>query len=146
MTRLLAPMTLVTLALLFIAGAFAAADAPPSADANTPTPTSYARVTIIDTPDPVAAGGTLRYLITVRNVSTYTLQSVWLEDKIAAGLLFQSASNGGVRDGTSVAWSIGSLAGNASFSADVVVSLLATARPGDTIGNEAEASFRQPGN
>lgn len=69
----------------------------------------------------VAPTGAIQYQLEVTNAGPNTAASVTLVDSLPAGVLFVSASDGGILGGTRVTWSLGNLAsgGTATRTLDV---------------------------
>jgi uncharacterized repeat protein (TIGR01451 family) len=84
--------------------------------------------------DPVAPGSTLIYTLTFGNrAASNSVTGTTLSFPIPAGTTFQSATGGGVLNGNTVQWTIGSLAASQSDERQVVVTVNAGAVPGSTL-------------
>ncbi len=99
-------------------------------DAIVDLPSSDLSITKSDSPDPVSAGGTLTYTITVTNGGPDAASGVQVTDPLPAGVTFVSGNVGG--DATRVAFNatnrtvtanIGTLANNAVATITVVVTV-----------------------
>src|SRR2546425_480138 len=69
-----------------------------------------------DSPDPVAAGGTLTYTLSYSNTGNANATGVVLADTVPANTTFVSATAGGTLASGVVTWSVGNLAADASGS------------------------------
>ena len=74
-----------------------------------------------DSPDPVAAGHTLTYTLTVINNGAGNATGVTLTDTLPSRAVFSSASTGCSESGGTVTCSIGTLASNASTEVTIEV-------------------------
>lgn len=84
--------------------------------------------------DPVAPGNTLIYTLTFGNRAvSNSVTGTTLSFPVPAGTTFQSATGGGVLNGNTVQWNIGSLAASQSDERQVVVTVNAGAAPGSTL-------------
>jgi uncharacterized repeat protein (TIGR01451 family) len=101
-------------------------------------------LTMTDSPDPVQAGQTLTYSLTVRNNGTSTATNTVVTDTLPAGVTFASASAGSGRGAVScphsngtVSCALGSLAPNASIGITITVNVQSGAT--GTLNNSATA-------
>ena len=78
-------------------------------------------VTLSALPDPVLAGETLSYTLTVTNLGSASASSVTLTDALPAGVAFVSASPGCVNLGGTVVCSVGTLSSGSASNFTVVV-------------------------
>jgi uncharacterized repeat protein (TIGR01451 family) len=108
--------------------------APASGAAVTTTVTSspVLSVNMTDSPDPVAAGGTLIYTLNYGNSGNADATAVLLTDIVPANTTFVSATSGGALSGSTVTWSPGSLAAGESGSVQMTV-LVDSPLPNGTI-------------
>src|SRR5438093_1145851 len=74
-----------------------------------------------DSPDPIAAGGTLTYTLSYSNTGNANATGVVLTDTVPANTTFVSATAGGTLASGVVTWSPGNLAAGASGSVQLVV-------------------------
>ena len=95
-------------------------------------------VTKSDMPDPVVAGASLTYTITVANNGPDTSTSVVLTDALPAGVTFTSASTGCSESGSTVTCNISDLAPNASTT--VTIAVMAGFSTTAMVVNSAEAA------
>jgi uncharacterized repeat protein (TIGR01451 family) len=91
------------------------------------------------TPSQVEAGGTLTYLIEVRNVGSGRATGVTLADDLDVNTTFSSASAGGSESGGTVTWDLGVLEPGAGTSRSLVVDVLSPLANGTPILNAATA-------
>ncbi|HEY0662006.1 MAG TPA: DUF11 domain-containing protein [Lysobacter sp.] len=100
------------------------------------------RITKSDSPDPVAAGGLLRYDITVTNLGSTLSEDVSVLDTLPAGVTFQSATASCVLAAPTLDCALGDIAPGASinFSIQVQVSASAIVDGISTLTNTAEVS------
>jgi uncharacterized repeat protein (TIGR01451 family) len=102
-------------------------------------------ITKTDSPDPVAPGGTLTYTITVTNNSTDAAQNVTVTDNLPATVTFgtcNSVSGNGTCGGTGNSRTVtyASIAGGASETITLQVTVSNAATDGSTISNTASVS------
>jgi uncharacterized repeat protein (TIGR01451 family) len=100
-------------------------DPDPSDDTSTDDVTVAASADLsIDktaSPNPVVAGNTLTYTLTVSNAGPSDATGVVVTDPLPSGTTFVSASNGGTLVGSTVTWTIASIAAGSSVSLSLVV-------------------------
>src|SRR5207249_555203 len=104
--------------------------------------TAEHKITKSDSPDPVLAGGTLTYTLSVSNAGPSTASSVTVTDTLPAGVTFQSASGAGwTCSGTnaSVTCTRASLAPTGSTPSTITITVKAP-NEGGTISNTATVS------
>ena len=90
----------------------------------------------LDSPDPVIAGEDLTYTITVTNNGPSDASGVVVTDTLLAGVTFKSATGGATHDSGIVTWNAGSLAGGASATLTIIVTV-DTEMTQETIANTA---------
>ena len=130
----------------------ASASSPTDPTANTAsasatvTTSADLQVTKRVSPDPVAAGDPLTWVIEVSNLGPSDAQSVSLTDLLPAGVTFQSssASTGTCSGTTTVSCSLGTLAYAATATVTIVGVTDASLASGSTITNSATASSSTP--
>src|SRR2546427_7424079 len=88
-----------------------------------------------DSPDPVAAGGSLTYTLSYSNTGNANATGVVLTDTVPANTTFVSASAGGTFASGVVTWSVGNLAAGASGSVQMVVRVASPLANGTLINN-----------
>src|SRR2546425_1280534 len=88
-----------------------------------------------DSPDPVAAGGTITYTLSYSNTGNANATGVVLTDTVPANTTFVSATAGGVFASGVVTWSVGNLAAAASGSVQMVVRVNSPLASGTSITN-----------
>lgn len=95
-------------------------------------------VSLSDSPDPVPAGTSLTYFITVNNAGPSTATAVLVRDDLPSGVTFSSAvpSQGACSGTTSVFCSLGSISSGAS----ATISIIVTPTAGGALSNTAGAS------
>ena len=93
-------------------------------------------LTLNGAPDPVTAGGTLTYTLDYSNSGNGTATGVVLSDEVPAATTFVSATAGGAVSGTTVSWTIGSLAAGTSGTIQLVVQVDSPLPNGSTITND----------
>ena len=99
-------------------------------------------MTKVDSPDPVAPGGTLDYTLTVHNAGPDSAQNVNTRDQLPANTTFASAS---VSQGTvmyssgTIDASFGTIASGADATLTVQVTVNSAVAAGTVIGNPAVA-------
>lgn len=95
-------------------------------------------VSMTDSPDPVPAGTSLTYFITVNNAGPSTATAVLVRDDLPSGMTFSSAvpSQGSCTGTSSVLCSLGSISSGAS----ATISIIVTATTGGVVNNTASAS------
>jgi uncharacterized repeat protein (TIGR01451 family) len=74
-----------------------------------------------DAPDPVVAGATLTYTLDYGNTGNADATAILLTDIIPANTTFVSATSGGTLSGSTVTWTLGSLAAGDSGSVQMTV-------------------------
>jgi len=94
-------------------------------------------ITKIDTPDPVGAGETLVYTITVENLGDFDTTGVVVTDTLPAGVTFIDASTGCVEASGVVTCDVGEMMNGASVA--LFIEVLAPDDPG-TITNKASVT------
>jgi uncharacterized repeat protein (TIGR01451 family) len=100
-------------------------------------------ITLSDTPDPVAAGATLAYTLSIHNSGPATAVDVTVNQTLPAGVSFVSADAGCDHISGSVVCSLGNLAAGGSASREVRVTPLAAG----TLTSQAQvASSTSDGN
>ena len=92
-------------------------------------------LTIAESPDPVQAGSDVTYTLSYANTGTAGATSVVITDTIPANTTFQSANAGGVRSGSTVTWSIGSVAAGGSGSVQMVTRVASPLANGTILTN-----------
>lgn len=98
-------------------------------------------VTKTDGVTTVQPGDTLTYTITVTNpTADSNATNLTVSDTLPAGTTFVSASDGGTEAGGVVSWSIANLAGGASISRTVTVTVDSNVSDGTVLTNSATAS------
>jgi uncharacterized repeat protein (TIGR01451 family) len=97
------------------------------------------RLDITAESNPVAAGSTFSYTVRYENSGNAPATGVRIDDSLPAGVIFTSASNGGIFNPTSrtVTWSIGALAPGAAGSVTLSVAVPGTMTSGTPIANSA---------
>jgi uncharacterized repeat protein (TIGR01451 family) len=106
------------------------------------TPTPAVQISKVDSPDPVAPGDLIHYTIVIRNVTTATVASLWLQDAIPPNTTFDEASDGGaVSDSGIVTWDLGQLNAGASRTVYVSVSTQPGTPDGTVLTNRAVVSY-----
>ncbi|PYT33984.1 MAG: hypothetical protein DMF52_14285, partial [Acidobacteria bacterium] len=88
-----------------------------------------------DSPDPIAAGGTLTYTLSYSNTGNANATGVVLTDTVPANTTFVSATAGGTLASGVVTWSPGNLAAGASGSVQMVVRVASPLANGTSITN-----------
>src|SRR5438093_1184342 len=88
-----------------------------------------------DSPDPVAAGGTLTYTLSYSNTGNANATGVVITDTVPANTTFVSATAGGTLASGVVTWSIGNLAAGATGSVQMVARLASPLANGTLINN-----------
>src|SRR5437867_1294624 len=88
-----------------------------------------------DSPDPVAAGGSLTYTLSYSNTGNANATGVVLTDTVPANTTFVSATVGGTLASGVVTWSVGNLAAGASGSVQMVVRVASPLANGTSITN-----------
>ncbi len=95
-----------------------------------------------DSPDPVTAGSTLTYALTVTNHGPSDASSVTVTDTLPADVSYQSDTCGGSVSGATWTWNVGSLANGAHASCQVTVQVSSSAT--GTLTNTAQVSATTP--
>ncbi len=85
----------------------------------------------------VAPGGLITYTLALSAGSRAITQAITLTDTLPLSTTFDSASDGGMLNGSTVQWSIPSLAANATITRSLVVQVAANAANGTPIVNAA---------
>ncbi|HYV20457.1 MAG TPA: fibronectin type III domain-containing protein [Verrucomicrobiae bacterium] len=93
-----------------------------------------------DSPDPVAAGSTLTYTLSYGNSGNANATNVVLTDTIPASTTFVSATGGGTLSGSTVTWSLGTVAAGGSGSVQMTVRVQSPLTNGTTL-NSGTASI-----
>ncbi len=95
-----------------------------------------------DSPDPVYAGETVEYTLTIRNHTDETLTDLYLEDTLPEGTRFRAATDGGFfQEEGKVVWQIASVAPGASRSVGLTLEVLSSTPSGTTLTNSALVSY-----
>ena len=95
--------------------------------------------TITDTPDPVQAGDTVAYTLTVTNTGATTAANVQVADQFPGATLVSASATGGCTGTTTVTCSLGSIAAGGNAAALVVVRSPETVPASGSIANTATA-------
>ena len=90
-------------------------------------------LTLGDGPDPVQAGSNLTYTLGYGNTGSAAATGTTLTATVPANTSFVSATAGGTRSGSTVTWSVGSLAAGASGSVQLVVQVTSPLANGTSI-------------
>jgi uncharacterized repeat protein (TIGR01451 family) len=90
-------------------------------------------LTLTDSPDPVAAGANLTYTLGYSNTGSASATGTTLSATIPANTSFVSATGGGTRSGSTVTWSLGTLAVGAPGSVQMVVQVTSPLANGTSI-------------
>src|SRR5207247_657725 len=106
-----------------------------AAVSTTVTSAPLLSVSKTDSPDPVAAGGSLTYTLSYSNTGNANATGVVLTDTVPANTTFVSATAGGTLASGVVTWSPGNLAAGASGSVQMVVRVASPLANGTSITN-----------
>ena len=90
-------------------------------------------VSASDSPDPVAAGGTLTYTLSYSNTGNANATGVVITDAVPANTTFVSATGGGSESAGTVTWNFGPLNAGASGSVQMTVRVASPLANGTTI-------------
>jgi uncharacterized repeat protein (TIGR01451 family) len=90
-------------------------------------------LTLSDGPDPVQAGANLTYTLGYGNTGSATATGTTLTATVPANTSFVSATGGGTRSGSTVTWTLGSLAAGGSGSVQLVVQVTSPLASGTSI-------------
>ena len=93
-------------------------------------------VSIADSPDPVAAGGSVTYTIAYANTGDTEATNVTISDAIPANTSFVSSTGGGTQAGGVVTWNLGILAAGASGSVQLTVRVASPLPNGTLLVND----------
>ncbi|HEV8201840.1 MAG TPA: fibronectin type III domain-containing protein [Candidatus Polarisedimenticolia bacterium] len=91
-------------------------------------------LTLTDGPDPVQAGANLTYTLAYSNTGSASATSTTLTATLPSNTSFVSASGGGTRSGSTVTWSLGTLAVGVNASVQLVVQVTSPLVNGTAIG------------
>src|SRR5438093_76531 len=106
-----------------------------AAVSTTVTSAPLLAVSKTDSPDPVAAGGSLTYTLSYSNTGNANATGVVLTDTVPANTTFVSATAGGTLAGGVVTWSLCNLAAGATGSVQMVVPVASPLANGTSITN-----------
>ncbi len=109
------------------------APAPAPAITTTVTSAPLLAVTKTDAPDPVSAGANLTYTISYINNGNTSATSVVLTDTVPANTSFVSATNGGVKSGSTITWNLGTIAAAGAGSVSMTVQVASPLNNGTSI-------------
>jgi uncharacterized repeat protein (TIGR01451 family) len=90
-------------------------------------------LTLTDGPDPVQAGGTLTYTLNYTNTGSSAATGTTLSATVPSNSTFVSATAGGALSGSTVSWSLGSLAVGTSGAVQLVVQVRSPLVNGTTL-------------
>ena len=106
-------------------------------------PVADLEVTKTDSPDPVTAGNSLTYTLTVANNGPATSMGVVLTDTLPSGVSFVSSTPGSptcTESGGTVTCNMGNLANNTTTTATIVVNVASSVAEGTSLSNKATAT------